>query len=165
MSAPALDVDWESVKAHAITHGVREAARAYRLKEDTVKRRCSREGWLKPVHSNVPGVGMIVPIPASIRPIPVPNVPKASVAARNTLQRLGERTKTVQARAVLKGSRAVARMPGEAIVDKADKLKALVDSAAKLYGTGEQSVGISISVAPDESRVVDVHAQVTQLDQ
>jgi hypothetical protein len=56
-------------------------------------------------------------------------------------------------------------MPGEAIVDKADKLKALVDSAAKLYGTGEQSVGISISVAPDESRVVDVHAQVTQLDQ
>lgn len=47
MPAP-LDIDREAVKAHAITYGVLEAARAFNINENTVKQWSARYGWLKP---------------------------------------------------------------------------------------------------------------------
>lgn len=42
----ALAIDWNEVRTLALAIGVREAARRMELPEETVKRRCTREGWL-----------------------------------------------------------------------------------------------------------------------
>jgi hypothetical protein len=82
------------------------------------------------------------------------------------MQSLGEKTKLVQSKAVLKGSRAAARMPGEAILERADKLAALVKAGALLHGsadTGQSLLGISLTVRPEQGQVVDVEASVSQV--
>jgi prepilin-type processing-associated H-X9-DG protein len=87
---------------------------------------------------------------------------KPSVAAQNSMERLGSRTKLVQAKAVLKGSQAVNRMPGEAIVERADKLAALVKAGAVLHGSQANTafLGLHVTVRADQAQVVDVDAEV-----
>lgn len=129
-----LAVDREAVKAHAITHGVREAARAFNLSEDTVKQWSRRFGWLAAA-----GVATITqPLPASIAPRAVPNVPSASEAARNTEASLGEKTRTRFARGIARGALKVAHMKADTVLERAGEIKQLVDAGAKLHGWGQE---------------------------
>ena len=126
MPAP-LAVDRDAVKAHAITHGVREAARAFDLSEETVKAWSRREGWL----ANAGKLVCTQPLPASIRPVQrAPDAPKASEAARNTLERLGARAKLNAAKTAVNGFRHSAKLDGESVLDRASDLASLSKLAA-----------------------------------
>lgn len=158
MAAPALAVDWEAIKAHALRYGPREAARAFQVKEGTVLKRCATEKWLAKA-------GQVIvpqPLPESMQP-KVIKVIKASEAEKNSMEKLGSKTKLVQAKAVLKGSQAVNRMPGEAIVERADKLAALVKAGAVLHGSQANTafLGLHVTVRADQAQVVDVEAEVS----
>lgn len=43
-----LKVDWPAVRAHAVIHGIRQAARDFGISEDAVRQRSAREKWLSP---------------------------------------------------------------------------------------------------------------------
>ena len=125
MPAP-LAVDRDAVKAHAITHGVREAARAFGLKEVTVMQWSAREGWLK--HAGKPVITQ--PLPKSVAPQTVSGVSKPSEAARNTLERLGANAKLNAARTAVNGFAHSAKLDGESVLDRASDLASLSKLAA-----------------------------------
>lgn len=134
MPQAALAVDWEAVKAHAIIHGPRNAARSFGINENTVLYRSAREGWLKQAGQ----VQVIQPLPTSMQPIQPIRPITASEAALSAKAKLGEKTWIKQSKAVLKGSTAAAKLPGQAILSHAQQLKSLVDSADKLHGWSKQ---------------------------
>jgi len=74
----ALDVNWEAIKMLAMEVGVREAARQMGISENTVKRKCTLEGWLV----NLP---RSTPMPASVVRY-VPNVPNPSNLLANAMR-------------------------------------------------------------------------------
>lgn len=122
MPAP-LAVDRDAVKAHAITHGIREAARAFELSEDTVKAWARREQWLAPARAPIAAP---TPLPMSIRPVPrAPDAPTASQAARNTLDGMSRESRLNMAKAVHRGFKTAASMGGDTVIACADKLKSL----------------------------------------
>jgi hypothetical protein len=128
----ALDVDWEAIKAHALIHGVRQAARDFGLKEDAVKRKCTLQGWLKPV-ANEDGSTTVPHLPVTVVPRHVPGVPKASVAARTAMSRLSERSRLNLAKAVDRGAKHAAKLDGEAILERAPAIKSLADTGDKVH--------------------------------
>jgi len=134
----ALDVDWEAIKAHALIHGVRQAARDYNLDENTVKRRCLREGWLKPV-LNEDGSTTIPRLPVTVVPRAVPGVPTPSEAARIAKKRLSENSWLKLAEAVEKGAEHAATLDGEKILAGASAIKSLADTGDKLHGWSASS--------------------------
>lgn len=162
MAAPALAVDWEAIKAHAIMHGPRDAARSFQIAEGTVMARCAREGWLKGAGQ----VQVLQPLPTSMQP-KASNACKPAVAAQNTKQRLGERIWNHQARANLKGSRAMAAKSGEAIISQAHALQALGNHADKLLGWSKADASpalINISIGPQpQAAAPTVDVDVTKL--
>ena len=118
----ALDVEHEPIKAHALVHGVRDAARAFGLPEDTVRQWSAREGWLKNA-----GVAIVPqPLPASMQPR-VTNVTKAGDAALSSLQKKGAKSKLHLANFVLNGAKEAARMKGPAIFAIAPAVKSIAD--------------------------------------
>jgi len=74
----ALDVNWEAIEMLALEVGVREAARRLGLDENTVKRRCTREGWLAERPANVP-------LPPTVLKA-VPNVPSAAKILQQSMR-------------------------------------------------------------------------------
>lgn len=126
MPAP-LAVDREAVKAHAITHGIREAARAFDLRENTVKSWAKREGWLDPARAPIVHPR---PLPLSIRPkVRAPDAPTPSQAARNSMSNMLLRTRQNMARTADKGFAGAVRMHPEDIISVAPGLKALAGVA------------------------------------
>jgi len=165
MPAP-LDVDREAVKAHAITHGVRQAARHFGLPEDTVCQWSKRYGWLENA-----GVAIIAqPKPASIAPKPVSGVSKPADAARLAMQELSAKSKLGLAKAVLNGAEHASTLEGKDVIDRAQQIKSLVDAGDKLYqwsgqpGTPtlrlELIAGAVGSQAAEELPAIDVEAEV-----
>lgn len=159
MPAP-LDVDREAVKAHALTHGVREAARAFNLSEDTVKQWSRRFGWLAAA-----GVATVAqPLPASIAPRAVPNVPKPSQAARYSVDNLKSRSRYRLMKGVDKGALAISRWKGDAIAANAQQLNQLASAHAKLcppeQGAGTPMLSLTFLSQPVEhsvtAQVIDV---------
>ncbi len=134
MGAPGLDIDKEAVKAHAVTYGVREAARAFNLPESTVKSWSTRYGWLTEAHEAVrtlrPDAQMVAAsIPNSMRPI-ASNASKPSVAARNSEANLSKRAKLYGQRYVAKTLRHASTLAGETALAAAQSVKAVA-------GTGQ----------------------------
>lgn len=134
MAAPALDVDWESVKAHAKDHGAREAARAYNLSENTVMARCRREGWLVNAGKTI----VVQALPKSMQPIARNARITPSEAVSRTHEALGERTRTRFARGIARGALKVAHMKADTVLERAGEIKQLVDAGAKLHGWGQE---------------------------
>lgn len=159
MSAPAIDVDRQAVKAHAITYGVREAARAFGLPESTVKSWSTREGWLKDAGRTV----VVQPLPRSMQPR-ASNASSAPVAARISKEMLSVRSRLNAAKTVDKGFSASARMKGEHIIAVADKLKSLGSLGQIAHEDwrdqqGKASVNLSFTMhcgAAEPERVIDV---------
>lgn len=161
MAAPALAVDWEAVKAHALTHGAREAARAYGISENTVLWRSANEGWF----ANAGKAVIAQPLPKSMQPRPIKPI-SASEAAERTKASLGEKTRSRFARGIARGALKVAHMKGDTVLERASEIKQLVDAGAKLHGWGSESgqspmlslTFLGAAPAPDqaESAVIDV---------
>lgn len=105
----ALDVDRQQVKMLAISVGVREAARQMDLPEETVKKWCTREGWLKdlPRSQQMP--------PTILRP--VPNVPNAANCLVNTLRNDLFETRASHVRIARRAASALEQKPDAALID------------------------------------------------
>ena len=146
MAAPALDVDWEAVKAQAILVGPRQAARSFGLSEGTVTNKCFREGWLKALTAPVAAPAL----PTSMQPKKV-NAVKPAQAALNTVLRCSGKTRLNFAKGLVKGSREIARKDGTWIVNQAHQLKALASTAKDVFpdwATPDQRPLINIQIGP-----------------
>lgn len=126
----ALDIDRDAVKAHAITHGVRAAAMAFGLPVSTVGSWSERD----PAGPWAPKKLIIIDNrPATVKPI-ANTANKPSVAARNSLADIGNKSRLNLARAVRKGSIAAARMDGKEIIKNATQIKAVADTGDRVFG-------------------------------
>ena len=125
MPAP-LAVDRDAVKAHAITHGLAEAARAFNLPHGTVRQWSARGKWLENAKLATP----LQPLPASMQPKVVTGVTSASDAARITLERMGRTAKLNAARTAVNGFNHSARLDGESVLDRASDLASLAKLAS-----------------------------------
>jgi hypothetical protein len=156
--AHALDVDWHEVKTLAVAIGVREAARRMGLSEETVKKRCTREGWLKPIYEAQQQIQTAQATVAEYRE--KRNVPKVPTAAE-VLQSMGDDTRAKLAIGVNKGAQAVADMDGQEVLLSSQQVQQLTKAAATVHGW--QSSGPSLSVRLDviaqsgpDSPVIDI---------
>lgn len=166
MPAP-LAVDREAVKAHALSYGLAEAARAYGLPYETVRQWSSRGQWLS--QAGVTSVSQ--PLPQSMQPTVTPVTVTPAQAVQSSMQRLGERSKVRLARGLARGALHVAHMKPSTVVANAQQIKALADTGAKLHGWGAETSGgamlgisLSVSVSPEQP-VIDVAATVEPIDQ
>lgn len=162
MPAPALNVDWEAIKAHAIQHGPRAAARAFMVNSNTVLARSADEGWLKQAGKAV----IAQPLPSSMQPKAIKTIVTASEAAKTQMESYGSRTRIAAAKTVLKGMETASRLDGEAIIASAPALASLGKLAvtARLPEWQDESghatvLGIAVTVS-SPSQVVDVEATV-----
>lgn len=159
MAAPSLDVDWEAVKAHALVFGVRPAARAFGIDENTVCQRSAREGWMKPQE-----VQRIEP--ATMRKKIVSKVIKPSEAARSALSKIGNKSKLYLSKAVLKGAKVAAKLDGLSILDRAPQVKALADTGDKLHQWTDQPaiptlrLELIANAVAEELPAIDVESDV-----
>lgn len=156
--ANPIDIDWKEVKTLAIAIGVREAARRMGLSEETVKKRCTREGWLKPVYEAQQQIEKAQATVEEYRR--KRNVPRVPTAAE-ILAQMGEDTRSKLAIGVNKGAQAVADMDGQEVLLASQQVQQLTKAAATVHGW--QSTGPSLSVRLDliaqsgsEAPVIDV---------
>lgn len=133
----ALDVDRDAVKAHVLTHGVREAARAYGLSENTVAAWSARGKWLQPAREAA-AQPITAALPQSMQPIASGAI-KPSEAARNSLQKLSERSRLNAAKTVDRGFKAAVKKPGEWIVAAAPALASLAKVGTTAFPDWQQA--------------------------
>lgn len=156
--ATALDVNWEAVKAHALVHGVRQAARDYGIDENTVKRRCTREGWLLNLQS-------VEQLPVTVRPRHVPGVPSPSEAQRKAMLRFSSRSRLNLAKAVDKGAKHVSKLEGVDILNSAKEIKALADTGDRIHQWSASSATPTLRLEliagsqSNEPPVIDVESE------
>jgi hypothetical protein len=157
----ALDVNWEAVRAHAVTHGAREAARAFELSENTVMARCRREGWLVNAGKSVE----LQPLPKSMQPAARDARITPEKAARYSVENLKSRSRYRLMKVVDKGALAMAKMSGPAIVANAQQGNALANMHAKLCPpdqSTQQSPLLLLSITGCPSVTVE-HGQATDV--
>jgi hypothetical protein len=151
----ALDVNWEAVRVLAIAVGVREAARQMGLQEDAVRQRSSREKWLQRTEQQ---------LPPTVTPRAVTGVTKAGDAAISALESLGSRSRLLVAKGLLRGSKTIAKLPGEDILNRANEIKSHVGSLKEVHswaGSEQSNTLISLNFSSQEreeqpAKVIDV---------
>jgi len=131
--AETIVIDREAVKAHALVHGVRDAARAFGLSEDRVRQWSHREGWLKDAGKTVE----LQPLPKSMAGRVVTTVTKPSEAARRSL--LGERSRMRAAKVGDSILRNISKVKGPAQTMMAQPFAQTVGALAKVHGWGSES--------------------------
>jgi hypothetical protein len=166
-----LAVDREAVKAHAITHGLRPAARHFGINENTVLQWSNRDPEGPWVQSSVQ---IVDNRPESMRPKAVIDVIKPSVAARNAKESNSAKTRHFLGKAVLKGAKAAAKLKGGQILDAAPAIKSLVDSGDKLYqwSASAQSPTLRLELVArsvgqlqaEELPSIDVESEVSRIE-
>lgn len=142
MPAP-LDVNREAVRVLATAVGVREAARQMGLGESVVQQWSAREGWFKAAPAVIQ--------PPTVQKQTVSSVTKPAAALSNAMESLNGKTRIVQARTVLKGSRGLSKLAPAQIIANAGQLKSLVDSADKLHGWSRDQSSpalVNITIGP-----------------
>ena len=149
MPAPGLDVDRDAVKAHAIIHGIRPAARAFKLPESTVKSWSTREGWLKDAGKVV----CVQPLPKSIQPV-ASNASSASEAAVLTRETMLEETRFGMAATAHKVFKRSHRMSVPNILANAQQLH----STAKLAQIAHPELRETATTGPSISFVLHAGA-------
>lgn len=131
MAAPALDVDKEQVRLLVMQMGVRDAARAMGLNENTVAAWSARGRWLAPVEQTTP---------KSMQPI-ASNAIKPVQALANVLSENEERTKLAIALATTKGTERIADMDADEVLLNTGQLKDLTQVAKDNYGWAREREG------------------------
>lgn len=169
MPAPAVDAATkEAVKAHAMQHGIRPAARDFNLPESTVKSWSTREKWLLPCVQ-------VAPTPVTLRPKHASIASKPSQAALTARQRMDARTHKYgrqYAHDSLRHAARVARRDPETALADAPNVKAVVQiaQAANVAGferqDGQARSAFSLtlncldpSVVIETPRVTDIETQ------
>lgn len=147
MPAP-LDIDRDAVKAHVLTHGVRPAAAHFGLSPATVGAWSARYGWLAPAKEIVANPSSV--LPASMRPAnsAANTVNSPSVAAKNALASLGDKSRLLLAKSVKNTATALSKKKGDDAIKVAGALKSTVEAGSKLHGwdgTG-QSVSLRLEL-------------------
>ena len=139
--AETIVIDREAVKAHALVHGVRDAARAFGLSEDRVRQWSYREGWLKDAGKTIE----VQPLPKSMESRVVTTVTKPSEAARRSL--LGERSRMRAARVGDSILRNISKTKGDDQVAMSQPFAQTVGALAKVHGWGSESAGSAPLIA------------------
>lgn len=156
----ALDVDWEQVRAVAITVGVRESARRFGLPEDAVKQRSWREGWLRqlPRNQQLP--------PTVLKPVPV--VTTAAEELAREMRDLNSRSRLSMARGLHKAAEVIETRDGQENLIDASNVKATVQSLNMVHGwqdAGGTRVTMNFAATGgQQATVMDVEAQATAIE-
>ncbi len=114
----------ESVRLLALSVGVREAARQLNLNEDRVCAWAARYNWL-PQQPN---------LPITMQSDTASIASKAADSFANTLVEQGKTTKYHLSKAAMKAADRFQEMPGDTIIDKADRLVAVTKVASTIHG-------------------------------
>lgn len=138
MPANALGVDWNEVRQIALQVGVREAARRMGLPEETVKKRCTREGWIKEKNAIQAKVAQIEQLKRTDRGLS-PEVPKAI----EVLSAIGGETRLFLAKSALKVAKHVHKQPAAKLLQEAPNVKAWCQTAGMVHGFGSAE-GVSL---------------------
>lgn len=159
-------VSWEAVKVLALAVGVREAARRLGLKEENVKKRCTREGWLKDPTAREANE-LIMRQRLQERGALAAQSPKVSPSAvmASELLDLSSKSRLGFAKASAGVAAHVAsRDPEENLMD-AQNVKAAAQTANMVFGWSDSAPNVKIRLdvlnAPNEQPIFDVEADVT----
>lgn len=135
----ALAVDWLEVKTLALQIGVRESARQMGIPETTVKRRCTREGWLASRHAAKAALNALPDTRRAL--IAASSCPSAKMSnvstAAEVLQRLGIDSR---GKAAIAGNRAVtafSEQSGVEIAERASDLYTVTKTLDLVHGWSE----------------------------
>jgi hypothetical protein len=148
----------------ALVVGVRESARRMGISEEAVKKRCTREGWLAdPVAREIARKS----VQERARMTPVASmVPKMSPshALNLEIKGLGEKTRLGIARGIAKAAQTVEEMPGAKILEQAQNVKAVAQTASIVHGWDKQGPGFRIKLDVlqngQEKAAIEVESEV-----
>lgn len=134
-TTPAQPVNWEAVKCLALVVGVREAARRMGISEETAKKRCTREKWLDSPEARAANK-LAVQQRAGIT-----MSPQASPAAliQQEVAMLGQKSRLSLARGLVRAAEHVESMDGQEILEDAQNVKAVTQTAAILHNWDRNS--------------------------
>lgn len=136
MPAP-LAVDWQAVQMLARDVGVREAARQMELSEDSVKSRCTREGWFKDINAIAadPKAAGLACLPASMRPkSTAPSAPNVAQIHRKMLSELGEKTRFRLAKSIHRASKAASKLSPDDALTRSGEVLTTAKAAQVVHG-------------------------------
>lgn len=162
-------ISWDAVRALAAVVGVREAARRMQISEEQVKKRCTREGWLRSPEARAANKMAVALRSGSSAPIPVsPMSPDALIHAEIT--GLGRKTRLSLARGIAKAGEHVEKLQGAAIVEDAQNIKAIAQTADLVHGwkdsTPNVKIRLDVLATPENAGpILDVEAEVSDSEQ
>lgn len=132
-------VNWEAVRMLAVVVGVRESARRMGLNEEAVKRRCTREGWLKSPEARMANKNAI----AARSGLTAPQMSPMAVLA-GEMKALGEKTRLGHARAAAAIADHVAQRDAEENLMDMQNVKAAAQHADLVHGWKESAPQVKI---------------------
>lgn len=163
-SAPvARPIEWGAVQALAMVVGVREAARRMQLSEEQVKKRCTREGWLKSPEARAAQQLAVADRSGKSAAVPMSPLSPANMILAE-IATLGAQSRLSLAKGVQKASAHVEKLDGGEILDRSADVKAIAQTADLVHGWKDQTPNVKIRLdvlnAPSEQPVYDVDSTV-----
>ncbi len=164
MDNVATPVSWEAVKALAAVVGVREAARRMHLSEEQVKKRCTREGWLKSSEARLANQQAVAQRSGTSAPVPLsPMSPAALIHAE--LASHSSRSRVALARTITKAAEHLQELPALDIVADAGNVKSIAQTADLVHGWKDAAPQVKIRLdvlsGSAEAPIIDVEADVS----
>jgi hypothetical protein len=131
-----------------------------------VKKRCTREGWLKPLHEAQTVIQEAKATVAEYRE--KRNVPAVPSAAE-VLQKLGNDTRSKLAIGLNKGAQTVSEMDGQEVLMSAQQISQLTKAAGTVHGweSGTNSPSIRLEIIngqQPEAPVYDGYVEVSDAE-
>jgi len=159
----ALPVNWEAVKMLALVVGVRESARRMGISEEAVKKRCTREGWLATKEAkevNRMAIAQRSGVTAAVCP---QKSPAALIQAE--ISQLGSNTRLSLARGLAKAGEHVETLSGPDILDRANDVKAVAQTADLVHGWKDALPNVKIRLdvlnGSAEAPIIEVETSVS----
>lgn len=159
-------VNWEAVRMLALVVGVRESARRMGISEEAVKKRCTREGWLSSPEAKAVNKTAV----AQRSGLTVSGSPQLSPTAvlNGELVALGQKTRLSLARGMSTASKFVEEMTGGQIIDNANEVKAIAQTADLVHGWKDAAPQVKIRLdvlsGGAEPAPIDISADVMPSD-
>lgn len=142
MDNVAIPVNWEAVRMLALAVGVREAARRMDMSEETVKKRCTREGWLASPEARAVNK-MAVAQRSGLTVSGSPHLSPSNVF-RAELQALGEKSRLSIARGIARAGEHVETLSGEQVLGESANIKNVAQTADLVHGWKDAAPQVKI---------------------
>jgi hypothetical protein len=159
----AQPVNWEAVKMLALVVGVRESARRMGISEEAVKKRCTREGWLSTPEAQA--ANKLAVAGRSGKTAALVPVMSPTAALNAELNLLGSKTRLSLARGVSKAAETVETMSGSQILENAQNVKSVAQTADIIHGYRDAAPQVKIRLdvlsGSAEAAPIDIEASVT----